>query len=558
MIAPSTDIRLLKTPIEIDESNQLTFANVNAQYNYFNSLPSLYLDNATYQRKDNVIRYPLADNLSFDDIIKYNYCMYKNDAYTDKIFYAFVKNIRYVNDGMAEITIETDAFQTWQFDIEYKSSFIEREHVSDDTVGKHTIPEGLETGEIIMAGIDRYEKLQQTVPVMGCTEDIATKDTVYPWYLNGKLRSVNYYIFTENNSQTPYTNTGQQSEAISQALAALKGEQDAIVTIFMAPVELVNWQKYDSDPLAGWTAIPVPGSVLMNHSYRRVCWNQDYDKPISMTDFTFDRVTSFGTYTPKNNKLKVFPYCYMMMTNNSGGNAIYHYEDFSYTDALHPNRIVFEVKGIVCPGCSIRCMPKNYKGMTNNYTTGISAGKFPICDYVNDIFINWLTQNGVNYALSTVGNVGMTAAGIVSAIGGNPLGLGMVVGGAAGVLNDMKEIYQKSFTPPQAEGDLGSAEISFSCSENTFEAHHFRIKEEYAKIIDDYFSTYGYKVNEIKVPNINTRTYWNYIKTIDANLLGDIPQEDLQQLKNIFNNGCTFWHDPDHFLDYSLSNTIVS
>ena len=556
MIAPNTDIYLIKTPIEIDELNQLTFSDVQQQANYFMHLDKLYLDNATYQRKDNVIRYPNVDK-TFDELLKYNYVAYRNDSYSDRIFYAFVKNMRYVNDGMTEIEIETDVFQTWQFEIQYRSSFVEREHVNDDTIGKHTIPEGLEIGEIVMSGIDKYAPLQATVPVMACTEDIATKETVYPWYLNGKLRSVNYFIFCENSSQTPYTNTGQQSQAVMQALDALKGEQDAIVSIFMAPVELVNWQPYSSDELQGWTGIPVHGQLLMDHSYRRVCWNMDYNAPVTMTDFAFDRITTFGSYTPKNNKLKVFPYCYMMLTNNSGGNVIYHYEDFAYTDNQHPNQIKFEVKGTVCPGCSIRCMPKNYKNMTNNYTTGLSAGKFPICDYVNDIFINWLTQNGVNYALSTVGNVGMIVGGIATTVSGNPLGVGMAVGGVAGVANDMKEIYQKSFTPPQAEGDLGSAEISYACGDNTFEAHHFRIKEEYARIIDSYFSTYGYKVNEVKIPNIHTRSNWNYIKTIDCSLTGEIPQEDLQKLKTMFNNGVTFWHDPATFLDYSRSNYIL-
>ena len=556
MIAPNTDIYLIKTPIEIDESNQLTFNNVEEQADYFMHLPKLYLENATYQRKDNVIRYP-NDDVTFDELLKYNYCCYRNDSYSDRIFYAFIKGMKYVNDGMTEITIETDVFQTWQFEIQYRSSFIEREHVNDDTAGKHTIPEGLEIGEIVLNGIDSYTPLQQTVPVMGCTEDIATKETVTPWYVNGKLRSVNYYIFCQNSSQTPYSNTGQQSQAVKQAMDALRGEQDAIVTIFMAPVELVNWEPYDSDPLAGWTGIPVSGSILMTHSYRQVCFNKDYNEPISMSNFNTDRITSFGSYTPKNNKLKIFPYCYMTLTNNNGGTGIFHYEDFSYTDNQHPNRITFEVKGSICPGCSIRAIPKNYKNMTSNYNAGISAGKLPICDYVNDIFINWLTQNGVNYALSTVGNVGMIAGGIIATASGNPIGITSAVGGAAGVLNDMKEIYQKSFTPPQSEGDLGSAEISFSCKQNTFQAHHYRIKEEYAKIIDNYFSTYGYKVNEIKIPNIHTRSNWNYIKTIDVNLTGEIPQEDLQTLKGIFNKGCTFWHNPNTFLDYSQSNSIL-
>lgn len=57
---------------------------------------------------------------------------------------------------MTNIYIETDVFQTWQFDFIYKRSFVEREHVNDDTIGLHTIPEGIETGEYIQ---DDYDQL---------------------------------------------------------------------------------------------------------------------------------------------------------------------------------------------------------------------------------------------------------------------------------------------------------------------------------------------------------------------------------------------------------------
>ena len=83
------------------------------------------------------------------------------------------------------------------------------------------------------------------------------------------------------------------------------------------------------------------------------------------------------------------------------------------------------------------------------------------------------------------------------------------------------------------------------------------IKAEYAKIIDKYFSMYGYKVNDLKLPNISGRSNWNYVKTIGCNILGDIPQEDMEKIKSIFNNGVTFWHNPNTFLDYSQSNNIV-
>lgn len=83
------------------------------------------------------------------------------------------------------------------------------------------------------------------------------------------------------------------------------------------------------------------------------------------------------------------------------------------------------------------------------------------------------------------------------------------------------------------------------------------IKAEFAKIIDDYFSIFGYKTNEVKVPNLTGRQNWNYVKTIDCNIIGNFPQDDLQEIKDMFNNGLTIWHNTSTFLDYSQNNNIV-
>ena len=83
------------------------------------------------------------------------------------------------------------------------------------------------------------------------------------------------------------------------------------------------------------------------------------------------------------------------------------------------------------------------------------------------------------------------------------------------------------------------------------------IKQEYAKIIDDFFSMYGYQVNSLKLPNITGRTNWNYVKTLECNIVGSLPESGVEELKEIFNNGVTIWHNPATFLDYSQSNGIV-
>ena len=59
----------------------------------------------------------------------------------------------------------------------------------------------------------------------------------------------------------------------------------------------------------------------------------------------------------------------------------------------------------------------------------------------------------------------------------------------------------------------------------------------------------------MKVPNLRTRQYYNFIKTVDVNISGEIPQDDMQRIKDIFNAGVTLWHDPSKVQNYSVSNT---
>ena len=120
VIAPNSEIYLIKCPIELDNLNQLSFASSTAQHNYFNGLPKLSLTNATFQRKDGTIRWPG----SMESIIEYNYCMYRNKNHGNKWFYAFIDNMEYISDGMTSIKISTDVWQTWQFNIQFNQSFL--------------------------------------------------------------------------------------------------------------------------------------------------------------------------------------------------------------------------------------------------------------------------------------------------------------------------------------------------------------------------------------------------------------------------------------------------
>lgn len=57
-ITPDTNVFLLKVPLSISNKNQLDFSSSSSQHSYFNSLTKLEIEDCSYQRKDNIIRYP--------------------------------------------------------------------------------------------------------------------------------------------------------------------------------------------------------------------------------------------------------------------------------------------------------------------------------------------------------------------------------------------------------------------------------------------------------------------------------------------------------------------
>lgn len=266
---------------------------------------------------------------------------------------------------------------------------------------------------------------------------------------------------------------------------------------------------------------------------------------------------SFSDYTPKNNKCFVYPYNYLFASNNIGNNNIFKYEDFSENTATFRTELSMSI------GASGRLVPTNYKGMEEADDEAIPLAKYPTCGWSADSYVNWLTQNAINLPTQILSNLLGTGQNIISS-GENPKTLqksaDSIVGTVGNIVTNTASTIGQFYTAsllPNIEGSQNTGDVNYSAKRNTFTFRKMRAKTEYLKTIDDFFSMYGYKVNLVKVPNLSGRQNWNYVKTIDCNILGNIPQEDLQLIKNLFNNGITIWHNPSTFLDYSQSNNII-
>lgn len=89
-----------------------------------------------------------------------------------------------------------------------------------------------------------------------------------------------------------------------------------------------------------------------------------------------------------------------------------------------------------------------------------------------------------------------------------------------------------------------------------YRIYYMKIRPEYAEMIDNYFSCYGYAVKRVKRPNIKSRTEWNYIKTTGCTISGNVPGDVEAAICSAYDSGLTFWHNPDHMYRYDLDNPI--
>ena len=150
MTFPTTEIVLCRNvPLDNSYDHQLTFADQQAQATYFYSKAYRTLQLNTYQR---VMMNKLRIQCNIGDAMACNYLFFSNNSHEGKTIYAFITGWEYVNDVTTEITYEIDAFQTFWFDLDIKSAFVEREHSLTDVIGANTIPENLEAGEYKLMG----------------------------------------------------------------------------------------------------------------------------------------------------------------------------------------------------------------------------------------------------------------------------------------------------------------------------------------------------------------------------------------------------------------------
>jgi hypothetical protein len=483
-------------------------------------------------------------NFSYSQCLNANYIAFQNKDYSNKWFFAFIDEVIYRGEENTEIRYTIDAWSTWYDKWSVEKCFIERQHVLNDTIGSNLVDENLNVGEIIEEENWEFTGLSSIYYVLMSTwnpytigsSTVGNYDPILRY--NKNIWGGQLYLFTSP------ANIKMFLKKINN-----QGHIEEVTNFFILPRDIfpvddiITWQ--DTYQGNNYTFYTINDE---NSAYKSSSRIIDFDMTTAMNLYSFNDITV------KNNKCKVYPYNYLFATNNVGGQNIYKIEDFS-------NGVVFSVEMAISIGGSIRLVPKNYKKVDVNCDESIPLAKFATCSWSSDAFTNWLTQNGVNIATSVLiaaAGIGLSVATAGAATPLAAVGVGALISTAGVAANTIGQ-FREATMLPSISGGNNSGDVNFASRSTFFSFHHMRAKTEYLKIIDDYFTRFGYKICKLENPNISGRRYWNYIEIGGSEEIGtgEVPSKFMETINNACRKGVTIWHNHANIGNYNLNNTIV-
>lgn len=533
MAHESTTILLRNVPLTKDYADTLVFASVSEQTSYFRSKQAYAFSELMYVRKNEIYLPNTAGQYR-----TCNYMMYTNPDYPNKWFYAFITSVEYMSDGTTRIIYVDDWMQTWYFEMEVKQSIVVREHVNDDTPGKHLKAEGLALGEYVVSEETHADFDEWWIVVVSSVglEDASSFPPAEGAIIQGVYSGLEYRAYAPN-----HINAIQQ---ILDNLAA-DGKSEAIVSMYMVPRWALSNSMASGDPVS-------PSTV--SHFFYPPLGNNSLDG-----------------YTPKNNKLYTYPYQGLKIGNKSGNNVILAYEFYTGSGGF-----TFQYDCNTMPGGKIILYPTSYKGQENNMDYSLALGDYPQCAWLKDVFANWLATQDVKYGYEKdrrysaysysydMGGLKTLTKALTGDVGGaiseglNTLSMNpqyeFDVAMAKSVYAEEYEIHE--MIPPSASGSIGNSASLMAIGKYGFTAQKITVTAEFAKSIDQFFSLFGYKVDEVKRPNIFGRQSWNFVQTLGAIVTGTAPSFAIESFKAALDKGIRFWHTDD-IGNYDLPNGIV-
>lgn len=598
---PGTTIEIGNFPKPTGPGNHcIRYDTAAEQYNSIRTYMDATFTSSTYVRPER----GWFDIDAYAPSIKYaNYGMFENP--NDRRYYFDIADVEYVNENVTRVHFSIDLLATYMFDYARTSQRVLREHVNDDSVGANIQPEPVGTGDLTYTWFRRtasqpalsvgsnYDFDLRESAVFVFAGDQADGNKVYSGVLDGTIEGACCWVIP-----VPIQDDGTYFTAtLTDWLWSMNRSNNAesIVAMTMYPLDMVpsTIDRYQATPVFG------EQGDLFN------------TKNITFKAINDDEVNDLNGYTPRNNKLYTYPYCFMRVSNNKGQYHDYRYEFFGA--APETGKYTFVLKGSADPAGDIWCMPAQYNnGVSGQTDEAISLGGIPQISWTFNSYQNWLAGNAGSLAMNLLSTAVMFIPGVgigvkVAGAAGKALAVGkttrsfLAAAGtgasmARGVAADaarasMRQswaeipglakgaatlgatqglssagnlaatLYDQSNVPDAVRGQATNPS-TLAVGAYGFTFMGLGVRPEFAKCIDDFFTVYGYACNENKVPNETGRKNYNYVQTQGASFHsqaspGGVPATAMAAINAMYDEGIWFWHDPATAGDFTDDNPIM-
>lgn len=602
MAIPSGEIYLLRNvPLTSSYEHTIDFKDKNEQFNYFIGFQKYTFDKYTYIRKEReYLTFELPIALT-DDI---NYMIFRC-ADGERLYYAFVGNKRFINKDVTEISFEIDVMQTYMFDYKFNASYIRQAHVDRWTAEHKPIysktDEGLFYGteysvesafkieqseytRWLLVSVKDYSAIAESgyineggtvnpapspfacflVPLVlktdGVNKPYPVNVSVFGWsgvvadynalveLMNGSafgdyIQSINvltYNPFVDNESFDGTTiNVSWKTSALTRTVT-INGTSDSSKTfLVLSNASLSLLQAGNTLARTEWN------NGIENSMPTAEEWEE-----IKQNPYTTARDKRFES------KLLCAPYRYNILTDWRNNPVIFknEYLPVDYLDVKFAYALSYNAP--------FRFWINDYKKDPEGRNASLSQPmglEFPV---VSQAYYSYMLQNKNTIQTNITNGIINASMGIVNgAVHGGVAGA--VMGGIGGAVDVVTQIRSENAKQQDLkavpETIINSVDSSFNVLDKNACVNFYRMRIccENEEIISEIFNMSGYKVNRVEVPNLRSRTRFNYIQTAGANITGSFSQSDLQRIKDIFDNGITIWHyNTTNFkpLDYSFEN----
>lgn len=460
-------------------------------------------DNYSFIRKNGTI----SVDFTYSQCVQCNYMAFQNPDYDNKWFFAWIDSVEYKGDRNVEISFTVDNWSTWYDLINWLPVFVEREHVNTDSKGEHLLPEPVKCDLVspqytLKYLFDKYDIVNHVMLPTGVT----------PNNVNDR-----YYATAKANCYSP---------------ASAGVASDEIVT------ETVNGN--------------LVCTTLYPSSFTGKSQDGGSSNPVSLAQ-NFPNPSNLHGYIPVNNKLFSYPFSYILVDDTSK-QILLRYENFDdpWQNQFHE----FYIRGYASSVNEISIFPRNYEGVEYNPYYSLTIRDFPMLPTKIDSYLAWLAQKANANILT--GMVGIATSAVSGGAIGGAVGtpVGAVAGAGIGAVSAIANYFTAEQTakdaPDSIKGGDSSSIINIVYGTKGFYIKQIACKAEQARTIDNFFSQNGYSVNTVKIPNITGRQYWNYIKVNGVPVYGAMPEDAIEDITKICNNGVTIWHDHSYLGNYLI------